>query len=349
MPRRLSFVLAVTLLAAAARSPAALAGRGDPAFARARLEPAPSAIVANQPFDAGFVVVNDGAPTTYSRIVFDLPTDVLLAERPRRCAATLEPGTRTVVVEGALATGEERRCTLSLIAVPDASTHASFALRVETPPDRYAGDVREASIDTPPRPRPLSIAGIGVGPLEIAVITWAGLLGAALVSSRRTAPAGLEGRAARRGQARIAFAVAGGFLAMFAALAWGDWRTLREFSESACEITDSTLSVEAVASAASRRVADATVATPRLALRYSTHEGQVTAIATPMATRLSATPGDASRLVDAMTKRGSVPCWYDPADPRHVVIERGFGGAYLFAIAPLLLLTYGAWLWRSGA
>jgi hypothetical protein len=42
-----------------------------------------------------------------------------------------------------------------------------------------------------------------------------------------------------------------------------------------------------------------------------------------------------------MADWATVPCWYDPANPTDVVVIPGFGGAYLFLLAPLALLFYG--------
>ena len=39
----------------------------------------------------------------------------------------------------------------------------------------------------------------------------------------------------------------------------------------------------------------------------------------------------------------AVPCWFDPAHPEDVVVIRGFGGAYFFALFPLPLFLFGVW------
>jgi hypothetical protein len=45
---------------------------------------------------------------------------------------------------------------------------------------------------------------------------------------------------------------------------------------------------------------------------------------------------------------GTVPCWFDPAHPADVVVIRGFGGAYFFALFPLPLFVYGVWAIANG-
>jgi hypothetical protein len=39
----------------------------------------------------------------------------------------------------------------------------------------------------------------------------------------------------------------------------------------------------------------------------------------------------------------AVPCWFDPEEPRDVVVVRGFGAAYLFALLPLPVFLFGVW------
>jgi hypothetical protein len=43
-----------------------------------------------------------------------------------------------------------------------------------------------------------------------------------------------------------------------------------------------------------------------------------------------------------------VPCWYDPLNPLDVVMKRGFGGAYVFALLPLLTFAMGVAILRNG-
>jgi hypothetical protein len=38
-----------------------------------------------------------------------------------------------------------------------------------------------------------------------------------------------------------------------------------------------------------------------------------------------------------------VPCWFDPQDAGRVMVLPGFGGAYFFALLPMLLLGAGVY------
>jgi hypothetical protein len=43
----------------------------------------------------------------------------------------------------------------------------------------------------------------------------------------------------------------------------------------------------------------------------------------------------------SLTVGTTLPCWHDRTDVRDVVVHRGFGGAYLFAVIPLPLFLLG--------
>jgi hypothetical protein len=57
--------------------------------------------------------------------------------------------------------------------------------------------------------------------------------------------------------------------------------------------------------------------------------------------------GNAQRELDRWAIGSSVPCWFNPEQPEEVVVVRGFGGAYLFALVPLPVFLLGIWRVRS--
>lgn len=303
----------------------------DPAFARSGFGAMAAEVTAGEPFDVTFVVANDGEPTTYTRAVVDLPTDVLLARRLEACGASFDAERRVIVLEGALAAGEERRCALSLLALPRRSTQASLALRLFTPPDRYAGDVRVVQIATPPAPAVARVGGVGVTAAGLAVTCWVVLLAGALALG-----------AMRRGRGRfgapVAVAISLGFLAYFAWMAWDDARVLMSFPEAACEVIDTTASVELHRGSGAGRH-DSLSYAPHVAVRFDSPAGPVTAVGFSTASRLRYRRDDLEAVLSAMGTGRRVPCWYDAADPRRVVLVRGFGGAHAFALVPAMLLA----------
>lgn len=311
----------------------------DPAFSRSRIEPMPDAVTAGEAFDLAFVVVNDGATTTYTRVTFDLPDDVLLADGVRGCDAQFERDSRDVVLEGSFERGVEHRCALSLVALPRRSTQASLSLRIFTPPDAYAGDVKVVAIDTPPAPAAVRVGGVGISAVGLGVLGWLSLTALAVLGST------LAGGRDRRGAA-FAACVALGFLAYFAFMAWDDYRVLTAFRETRCEVMDAAVSVDSRRGSGAGRH-DVVTFAPHFAVRYAGEQGPVAAVGFSTASRLRYTREDVVAVVDAMTSGGTAPCWYDPGDPRRVVLLRGFGGAYVFALIPAALIAVlAAFGWR---
>ena len=53
------------------------------------------------------------------------------------------------------------------------------------------------------------------------------------------------------------------------------------------------------------------------------------------------TRASAGSVFDRFAIGTTHPCWYDPQDPRTVVLVRGPGGAYVFALLPIPILLIG--------
>lgn len=62
---------------------------------------------------------------------------------------------------------------------------------------------------------------------------------------------------------------------------------------------------------------------------------------TPSSTFNFNTASSARTTFERFVVGSSHPCWYDPRDPRTVLLARGPGGAYLFALFPLPVLALG--------
>lgn len=148
-----------------------------------------------------------------------------------------------------------------------------------------------------------------------------------------------------------AVVIAIGFWALFAAMAQRDWRSLTAWREATCRIVDTRLESSTATSSTSgaTRSATSTVYSPLLALEYAV-DGQ---------TRYSSGFDTGSRLrvgglggaleeASRWPAGGAAQCWYDPALPEDVVVIRGFGGAYFFALFPLPVFAYGLWALGGG-
>jgi hypothetical protein len=152
----------------------------------------------------------------------------------------------------------------------------------------------------------------------------------------------------------IATMIGVGFLSFFVAMAWTDWQTVTTFHESTCTILDRRLRVTTETSRTPRQLAVPRRSTadfqPILALRYHAEEQSegtqrgrdIVSTGYDTDSRLGiGGAGRAAREYEQWKIGRQVRCWFDPEDPGRVVVIRGFGGAYVFAILPALLLAYG--------
>jgi hypothetical protein len=134
------------------------------------------------------------------------------------------------------------------------------------------------------------------------------------------------------------------FWAFFAVMAWRDYQSLTSWRQAECTVMGRRVVAESVSSTGTGRTrsSNKTVYSPELALRY-TAEGD-TVISTGYDTGSSLRIGGRARREQeslAWTVGTVIPCWYDPADVKDVVVHNGFGGAYLFALVPLPLFWFG--------
>ena len=133
--------------------------------------------------------------------------------------------------------------------------------------------------------------------------------------------------------------IAVGFLLFFVALAHEDWRAYSDYRETRCTVFGS--EVDAFQSR-SRSSDQEQSYKPVFAVRYPVDgvemfsTGYTTASAFNFNTRASA-----GSVFERFAIGTTHPCWYDPQDPRTVVLVRGPGGAYVFALLPIPVLLIG--------
>jgi hypothetical protein len=133
--------------------------------------------------------------------------------------------------------------------------------------------------------------------------------------------------------------IASGFLIFFVAMGRDDYRMLNEWTASKGTVLDTLAGDESQPVAnGSRRTK---TSKPLVALRYETTQGQMISVAVDSPSTLRMGSGnDTAKTLAVMHPGSTVPCWYDPRDPKRVVFRRGFGGAYLFALIPLGVLAF---------
>lgn len=202
----------------------------------------------------------------------------------------------------------------------------------------------EVVVDTRPR-----TDGVVVGPTRI---TPAGLAVLAVLALGPLLSVLFRKRAGSAAPI-IALVIAIGFFAIFAAMALRDWQSLGEWHETACTIIDSRLRTDTATSADrswnGRTRGETTTFEPLLALEYAT-DGRAM-VSTGFDTGSRASIGGLGGALAEFSRwpiGSTQPCWFDPAHPEDVVVIRGFGGAYIFALFPVPLLVYGVWAIASG-
>jgi hypothetical protein len=324
----IAFVLAIAMAAAAHAA--------EPDFAvSTAYEPAPA--VAGDVIRYTVTITNNGGDSTYSRIVTALPRGYFIRAQGDCSERSLNrEDNRLVWHEGAYPAGAAKRCRIDLLSRREsAGTMAPLVTEITTPPDGYARHEGGPELSTPADP---NTARIGATSVLIAFLL-ATLIGGAVVT-----------HIARRRRARLrpvlgawfVIALGVGFLLFFVGLAREDIRSHRDYRETACFIFDS--AIRAFQGSGKHR---ASTYEPVVAVRYDALGVETYASAYPPASALSFGWLGFSRQTLERFSVGSVhPCWFDPDDVRTVLLERGPGGAYLFALLPLMALAYGALMLR---
>jgi hypothetical protein len=331
---RTSLVLIAALLAPAA-------GWAQPDFSQSTITTEPASPAAGDVIQVLVRARNTGdrgAP--FTEVKADLPLEAMLAELAGPERTVIDPAARVLEAVVDLPPGGERLFRVPMVVPRDAAGHTlSLNLRV-----RYLHLGVEFFGGTPvPIAAAPSKAGVEIGRIRVHPAAFAVLAVLALYPILRV----LTRSRARGSGPVVAVVIAVGFCTLFVPLALDDWRTLRSFRETACTVLDTRMRVGTEASRVARgRNVPATTTTsyqPLLALRYVA-DGRPT-ISTGYGTGSRLSIGGAARAereYAGWTIGEQVPCWFDPEDTGRVVVVRGFGGAYFFALLPLALLAYGA-------
>ena len=257
-----------------------------------------------------------------------------------------------------LPAGGERRIALRVLAPRDSGGDTlSVALRMshfDSQTDHY--DRAMVTIDTR-----LADAGVPIGGVRVTragivvlivlaggVLLWLGLRLAAAPRPPAVRAGGLGALLASRvgpGSAAAAITVAIGFWVLFASMAWRDYQSL-SWPETTCTILGGRLSAQSTTrsstSPATGAQRDDTSYVPVLGLRYLVDGRETYSSGYDTGSRLGV-GGRGGRTAELAqwTIGGTTPCWYAPADPLDVVVQRGFGGAYLFALFPVPVFWLG--------
>jgi len=212
------------------------------------------------------------------------------------------------------------------------------------------------TIDTRIRADGVRVGGMRIAPAGLMTLGWllatglvigvAGWLGGGRNQGRFFGP--------RAGVAAIMITI--GFWLIFAAMAWRDYRVLREWTETTGTIVGRRVATQTVSSStrlssgATSQSRASEIRKPEFALRYTVGDREMlsTGYDTGSSLRVGGGKAQLEKEFREWTVGAQVPCWYDPGDPMDVVVKRGFGGAYLFALLPLFPFMMGWWILRGG-
>jgi hypothetical protein len=211
---------------------------------------------------------------------------------------------------------------------------------------------RTTTIDTRLPQNGVLIGGLRITPAGVMTLGWLAatafsLMIAGTMSGRR----GSFGP--RAGMLAIMIAI--GFWLIFLAMAWRDYRILYQWQETTGTIIGRRVVTQTVGNSQRRssgsgyQTPSSDVSKPEFALRYMVdgREFLSTGYDTGSSLRIGGGRAQLEKEFHEWTIGAQVPCWYDPLNPVDVVMKRGFGGAYVFALLPLLPFAMGVAMLRN--
>ena len=338
MMRRLILGIAV----AAACSGAALA---QPNFTTSRGVVEPAAPFAGDVVRHVFTITNTGWSVGPVFISTSLRRGFLIGTEGDCASATVGSGGDFEWHSGGFETGVTRRCTVTMLTRRNAAgTFANAVTEVRVIPSGYHRVEAAAELRSERDPHAVRVGPVMMTRAGMVVTAMLALMlvGALVIVVRARLQAGKRASSDPTGilvGAWAATLIAVGFLLFFAALAHEDWRAYSDYRETRCTVFGS--EIDAFQSRSRSRDQEQSYK-PIFAVRYPVDgvetfsAGYTTASAFNFNTRASA-----GSVFDRFAIGTTHPCWYDPQDPRTVVLVRGPGGAYVFALLPIPILLIG--------
>lgn len=326
-------------------------------FSASRAIASRSTVYPRETVDFNVTIANRGtAAPNWVEVENVVPTSALLVSYPPDWKR--DPEKHSIRWSGSIGPGETKQYTVTVIAAPDTEGNRlsnDVAIRYEGSEYHVWTNV---DVDTKLAPPFIRFGGFGITRAGAVVLLFLAVLivaaSAATVVVRISGTGSVRLLGARTPalvSATILIVICLGFLTMFGFIAAEDRRILEEWREARATVLDSSVSIASLASTrppAGARRADA-VATPRFALRYSTPAGEIVSVSreTPSKTKRGGGFAEAAAALASAQPGATVRVWYDPANPQDVVLARGYGGAYFFAIIPAGVLLLASMLFAG--
>jgi hypothetical protein len=340
--------LFLSCMVSAVLSTAALA---QPDFTTSRGVVEPAAPYAGDVVRHVFTVTNTGSAAGPVLVSTSLRRGFLIGTEGDCASARFEGGGDFTWHAGRFDAGATRRCTVTMLTRREAAgTFANVVTEIRTPPSGYRRVEAAAELGTRPDPNAVRVGPVMMTRAGMVVTALLGLflLGIPIILLRARGPveAPLASTTVAPPSARLligawaAVVVAVGFLVYFGLLAREDWRAYSDYRETSCAVFGS--EIDSFEHRSRDRERTDQSFKPVFALRYpidgveTFSTGYTTTSALNFNTRV-----EAGSVFDRFKTGSTHPCWYDPRDPHTVVLARGPGGAYVFALLPIPVLLIG--------
>lgn len=305
-------------------------------------------IVEGEPFAFEIRAFTEGPIAPSGEVSFQVPAGTLLAAKPACETWQYDNAARTFKIQVAWVPGQVHHCSIQLLA-PENRGNLYFTLEKRSYlPEAYDRVEREVPMDSATAGKILfRIGGVGIRALEIAVFLPLVLVLGAIYLGRRARRKQPGMPMVSRYELFAAALIAIGFLGYFVGMAIADWRSL-SFPEARCEILDveRVVQVSRSTGSGSSRPSETYSFDARLAVAYELEGQKRVVVGVRPGSYLDLSEKQAARFLEDFQRGDTVPCWVDPQNPKKALIERGFGGAYGFALIPLGLLAAVGLFWR---
>jgi Protein of unknown function (DUF3592) len=317
----------------------------QPDFSQSTITAQPSVVSEGDVFAYSVTVRNSGNESAaFAELLVSLPLESLFVDLSGLENATVDLAEKEIAATLDLPPGGERRFRVRVVVPRDSGGNTlNPDLRVRYLNRATFNTGAPTDINSAPRTDGVMLGGVRFGAIEGALLAVLALYPVLWVLLPRR----------RRNHGGVAALVIGaGFLTMFVGLARRDAQTLTSWHEAQCTILDTRIRLETQSSnirtGVPPRRAENRSYKPLLALTYTANGQSVVSTGYETGTRVSIGRGQSLLREYEQWKVGAqVPCWFNPDDVKDVIVIRGFGGAYFFAILPLALLAAGIYSLRN--
>lgn len=254
-----------------------------------------------------------------------------------------------------LPAGAEKRCSLKILTFNEAKGDAlSVEMRLaDFQHNSEYWDRTSITLESPPYKGGRRIGTLLFTDAGLMVLLWLlCTLVAWLVFTLTTGRRGARGIETMKGAAGLTFLwmMPVGFWFFFGAMAWKDFQILNEWIGTRGTIIGRHMDVSdsSTRNQGTRKTENTTTYSVVLALKFEDKGKTVYGSGyDPDSFLQIGGRKQREKEINEWTVGSTIACWYNPQDPTEVVVKRGFGGAYIFALLPLPFFIVGVNMFRK--